>query len=83
VTFSFQNNSHSSILQAATLTNGYFPKNETGPPIKSGPLLIIQIITLFLKKASVIRIILPLCFYAPFLDLGDKDDYIVQKTIQN
>jgi hypothetical protein len=34
-------NSHSSKLQVAALTNGSFLQNETGPPIKNGPLLIV------------------------------------------
>jgi hypothetical protein len=37
-------NSHGSKLQVATLLNGFFLKNETVPPIKTGLLLIKQII---------------------------------------
>jgi hypothetical protein len=48
----FLNNSHGSKLQVATLTYGSFPQNETGPPIKAGPLLIILNIAYFLKESS-------------------------------
>jgi len=41
VTHSFLKISHSSKLQVVTLTNGSFLQNETGPPIKNEPLLIV------------------------------------------
>ena len=39
--------SHSSKLEVANLTSGSFLQNETGPPIKDGPLLIVQRISSF------------------------------------
>jgi len=49
---SFQKISHSSKLQDANMANGYFLQNETGPPIKDGPLLIKIIIRYHRKKSS-------------------------------
>ena len=37
------------------MKNGTYLKNETGPPYTSGPLLIEDIITRFLRKASPIN----------------------------
>jgi len=50
VTPSFRKNSHGSKLQVAALTNGSFLQNETGPPIKDGPLLITPSIFPFFVK---------------------------------
>jgi hypothetical protein len=58
-------NSHSSRLQVATLTNGTFLQNETGPPIKNGPLLIILIIISFFKK---IKMFIQSFFLADYLE---------------
>jgi hypothetical protein len=54
VASSFPKNSQGPRLEDATLTNGYFLQNETGPPIKEGPLLIADIIIHFKKKAREI-----------------------------
>jgi len=50
VTPSFRKISHGSKLQVASLTNGSFLQNETGPPIKVGPLLIAYTILSFFIK---------------------------------
>ena len=39
------------------MINGAYLKNETGPPIKNGPLLIGSIITRFWPKASQLSVL--------------------------